>query len=176
MRFRISTLLLGAFLALTACTTPPITTPVVTSTVTMGDIAPLITYGPAVPVPAAGPFNAPAIGIDVPAQARNVTLTSAVLNLDVENQMKIPLTLRIFLGGNRDTVYDEANLLGEVSVKPQESRRISQAVKDPAIFKAEKVWAGITFSTPGTGLQRVDIEKSDAIVIHTSATVQVKLF
>lgn len=176
MRNRLLAGLLGAFMVLAGCTTPPITTPSVTSTVTMGDIAPLITYGPAVPVPAAGPFNLPAFGIDVPPNARSVNLTSAVLNLDVENQMKVPLTLAIYLGGNRDSVYDEANLLGEVNVAPQESRRISQPVKDPSIFKAEKVWAGIRFATPGSGGKFVDIEKSDAIVVHTSATVQVKLF
>lgn len=176
MRLRTLSVVCGAVMALTACTTPPITTPTTTSTVTMADIAPLITYGPAVPVPAAGPFNVPAIGIDVPANARSLTLTSAIMNLDVENKMKVPVNLRIFLSGSQDTAYDEANLLGEVSIPPQQSQRISQPVKDPSIFKAEKVWAGITFSTPGSSGQFVDIEKSDSIVVHTSATVQVKLF
>jgi hypothetical protein len=169
-------MLLGAFLVLTGCTTPPITTPAVESTVYLRDIVPGMPES-ATPmiVPAAGPFPLPAMGIDVPANARSVTLTAATLHLDLTNHMKIPLALKVYLAGNRDAVYDEANLLGEVALQPEQSGRIDQAVKDPTIFKGEKVWVGIRFSTQGSG-GLVTVKGGDSLVVRTSATVQVKLF
>jgi len=176
MRRRFLMLWLGALLLLVGCTTPPITTPQSESTVYLRDIVPIVPESPTpMIVPAAGPFPLPAMGVDVPSNARTVTLASAILHLDLTNQMKIPLGLKIFLSGNRDTVYDEANLLGEVNLEPEQSGRIDQAVKDPAIFKGEKVWVGIHFSTPGSG-GIVTVKGSDALVIRSSATVQVKLF
>lgn len=176
MRRRFLMLWLGALLLLVGCTTPPITTPQAESTVYLRDIVPIVPESPTpMVVPSAGPFPLPAMGVDVPANARTVTLTSAILHLDLTNHMKIPLGLKIFLSGNRDTVYDEANLLGEVSLEPEQSGRIDQAVKDPAIFKGEKVWVGIHFSTPGSG-GVVTVKGSDALVVRSSATVQVKLF
>lgn len=176
MRFRLIALLIGIVLTVVACTTPPITTPAAESTVYLRDIVPVVPESPTpMIVPAGGPFPLPAMGIDVPANVRSVTLTSAKLHLDLTNHMKIPLDLRIFLSGNRDTLYDEQNLLGEVQLEPEKSGRIDQAVKDPAIFKGEKVWVGIRFSTAGSrGL--VTVKGSDSLVIKTSATVQVKLF
>ena len=176
MRYRLLALLLGAFMVLAGCTTPPITTPESESVVYLRDIVPVVPESPTpMAVPKAGPFPLPALGVDVPANARSVTLTSAILHLDLTNHMKIPLGLRIYLSGNRDTVYDEANLLGEVALEPEQSGRIDQPVKDPAIFKGEKVWVGIHFSTPGSG-GIVTVKGSDALVIRSSATVQVKLF
>lgn len=175
-RFRFLPLLIGALLTLTACTTPPITTPTAESTVYLRDIVPVVPETPTpMIVPAGGPFPLPAMSIDVPANARSVTLTSAKLHLDLTNHMKIPLDLKIFLSGNRDTIYDAQNLLGEVQLEPEKSGRIDQAVKDPAIFKGEKIWVGIRFSTAGSrGM--VTVKGSDSLVITSSATVQVKLF
>ena len=168
--------LIAALLLLVGCTTPPITTPAVESTVYLRDIVPGMPESPTpLVVPAAGPFPLPAMGIDVPSNARSLTLTAATLHLDLTNHMKIPLDLRIFLSGNRDTVYEEANLLGEVSLQPEQSGRIDQAVKDPTIFKGEKVWVGIRFSTRGSG-GIVTVKGSDSLLVKTSATVQVKLF
>ncbi len=177
MRQRFLVPVILAALALSACSTPPITTPTVESTVTMNQIVPGMPDTPMpVLVPPAGPFDLPALGIDVPANARSVTLSSAILHLDVRNQMKIPLSLGIFLGGDRDQVYDAANLLGEVEIAPEQTGRIDQNVKDPTLFKAEKVWVGIRFRTAGSNGKLVTVQGSDAIVIGASATVQVKLF
>ncbi len=176
MRNRFLAGVLGMLMVLVGCTTPPITTPQAESTVYLRDIVPgMPESSTPMIVPAAGPFPLPAMGIDVPANARSVTLTSAILHLDLTNHMKIPLGLKIYLSGNRDTVYEEASLLGDVDLQPEQSGRIDQPVKDPAIFKGEKVWVGIRFSTPGTaGI--VTVKGSDSLVVKTSATVQVKLF
>lgn len=176
-RFRFLALLLAAVLSLLACTTPPITTPKVQSTVYLRDIVPGMPESrmPLI-VPATPVFNLPPAGIDVPENARRVTLASAVLHLDIQNQMKIPLTLKIYLSDKQDGLYSEANLLGDVSLVPEQSGRIDNTVKDPAIFKSEKVYVGIGMSTPGTGTDVASVQGSDAVVVDTSATVQVKLF
>ncbi|MNK87291.1 hypothetical protein D3C87_1072260 [compost metagenome] len=176
MRNRFLAGLLGMAMVLVGCTTPPITTPQAEATVYLRDIVPVVPESPTpMIVPAGGPFPLPAIGVDVPANARSVTLTAATLHLDLTNHMKIPLGLKVYLSGNRDTVYEDASLLGEVDLQPEQAGRIDQPVKDPAIFKGEKVWVGIRFSTPGSG-GIVTVQGSDSLVVRTSATVQVKLF
>ena len=101
-------LFLGAILALVGCSTPPITTPSVTSTVYLRDIVPGMPETPTPTlVPAAGPFNLPPAAIDVPPNARSVTLTSATLNMDFKNQMKVPLGLKIYLSNAQNAVYDD---------------------------------------------------------------------
>lgn len=164
---------------LTACaglTTPPIDTPHSTFSVTLnqmtgGNYASNVTLPLFPPVPT---FRSPAQAIDVPANARNVNLASAILHLRLTNRMQIPLTLQLALSKQADPYADAASALGApITIQPQETKPIDQSV-DPTLFKQEKVYLGTSFSSPGRN-EAVTVSGTDAIDVESWATVQVKL-
>lgn len=167
-------------LSLAACTTPPITTPPAKSTVKLRDLWPNAPQATAtVPVPPLPVFrvNYPeGVAIEVPANARSVNLTSAALNMAITNRMKFPLTLQLFLA--RSNPYDTqgAALTPEpITIAANETKRVNQQV-DPTLFKQERIFLGLSFSSPGTGLEAVEVNPEDAVDVETTATVQVRLF
>lgn len=174
------TLIPAAALLLTACaglTTPPIDTPHTTFSVTLnqmsgGNYASSVSLPLFPPIPS---FRSPAQAIDVPANARNVNLASAVLHLRLTNGMQIPLTLQLALSKQADPYADASAALGApITIQPKETKPIDQNV-DPTLFKQEKLYLGTTFSSPGRG-EPVTVSGTDAVDVESWATVQVKLF
>lgn len=175
----------AAALLLTACsglTTPPIDTPHAKSSVTLSQM----TNGQ-VPEGAAAPATVPPVqgfkvndpegmAIDVPSNARNVNLASAILHLKLTNHMQIPLTLQFYLSKtNRPYADASASLTTEpVVIEANESKQIDKAV-DPTLFKQEKIYLGVTYGTSGTFPRIVTVSGSDAIESETWATVTVKV-
>lgn len=170
----------AAALLLSACsglTTPPIDTPHSTFSVTLNQMLGT-NYGSSVTLPLLPPvpsFQMPARAIDVPSNARNVNLASAVLHLKLTNRMQMPLTLKLALSKQSDPYADPAAALGEAfTIQPQETKQVDSNV-DPTLFKQEQVYLGVTFSSPGKS-QPVTVSGSDSIDGEAWATVQVKLF
>lgn len=170
----------AAALLLSACaglTTPPIDTPHSTFSVTLNQMTGG-NYGSSVyspiglpPVPS---FRMPAQAIDVPSNARNVNLASAILHLRLTNKMQMPLTLQLALSKQSDPYGDPTASLGSaITIQPQETKPIDQNV-DPSLFKQEKLYLGVTFSSPGTS-QPVTVSGTDSVDGEAWATVQVKL-
>ncbi|MBM3270827.1 MAG: hypothetical protein FJZ01_24615 [Candidatus Sericytochromatia bacterium] len=172
-------LLVGLTALLGACsfTTPPVDTPQVVKTFTLGDLwpsAPETTLIPvAVPVDLP-PYNVAeaegGIAIDVPAQARAANITSAVLHIGLRSQMKIGLAFKFFLA--REKPYASV-ALAETTVQPGETKQVDAAF-DTSLLKNEKVYAGVQAQ-----VQKSDpavVKKSDPLTTTTWATVQIKLF
>ncbi len=174
------TLIPAAALLLSACsglTTPPIDTPHSPFSVTLNQMSGG-NYGSSVTLPLFPPipsFRMPAQAIDVPSNARSVNLASAVLHLKLTNKMQLPLTLQLALSKQTDPYADPASALGAAfTIQPAETKQVDSNV-DPTIFKQEKVYLGVTFSSPGTS-QPVTVSGSDSIDGEAWATVQVKVF
>lgn len=167
-------------MALVACTTPPIDTPHVNGSVTLSELTglPRETAGPAtVPKVPAFNINSPeGLPITVPDNARAVTLSAATLHIKLTNRMTIPLAFKLALS-KTDRPYEDAS----ASLNPEpllieagESKQIDQSV-DPTLFKQQKVYMGVTLSTPGNFPKIVTVKGTDAIDVESWVTVQVKL-
>lgn len=61
-----------------------------------------------------------------------------------------------------------------ITIQPGKTEKITKPV-DPTLFKQEKVYLGVTFSTPGTFPNMVTVSGDDAVEVESWATVQVKL-
>ncbi|MNX78783.1 hypothetical protein D3C86_1103900 [compost metagenome] len=164
--------------ALAACTTPPIDTPHASSSVTLsqmtgGAISP--GFSGMAPVPAVPAFRMPVVPIDVPPNAASANLAEAILHVTLTNRMTIPLTLKISLSKSENPYDDPSASFGDaVEIQPGASKQLDKSV-DPTLFKQPKVYFGMTFSTPGTGLTPVAIKGSDSLDLESWATVKVKL-
>lgn len=167
----------AAALLLAACSTPPIDTPHSTFSVTLNQMTGG-NYGSSVSLPlfpAIPSFKMPAQAIDVPANARTVSLSSAILHLRLTNKMQFPLTLQLALSKQADPYGDPTAALGApITIQPKETKPIDQSV-DPTLFKQEKLYLGVTFSSPGSSTP-VTVSGSDSVDGEVWATVQVKLF
>lgn len=169
-------------LAAVACTTPPVTTPSATFSVTMSELCPQCSFPlPMVSLPASLPpfqveANQGGLPITVPSQARSLPISSATLNTQIQNQMKVPLTLSLAL--SKDNAYSaDADQLGTVSLDPGAVQTLNSPF-DPSLLKNQTIYAGVTVtigstsSVPGVTM----LQATDAINATTSATVQFKLF
>lgn len=165
-----------ALAGLAGCTTPPIDTPKSQVSVTLGDLWPDAPEA----APAVVPANLPAypvkkdqggLAVQVPDQARQVSVTSSVLHLSLTNRMKLPLTLTFYLA--KENPYAAANQLGTASLAPGETRQIDAAF-DPALLKNPVLHAGVEVAI-GKTAGPVLVRKADPLEAITWATVQVKL-
>ncbi len=177
MQRSIAASVVAGLLAACSFTTPPIDTPQVKSAFTLGDLwpgAPESTLVPvAVPVDLP-PYNVAesegGIAIEIPGQAQTANITTAVLHIQLQSQMKIGLAFKFYLAKEKPYA---TTAIAETTIQPGETKQVD-ANFDPALLKNAKIYAGVQAqvlkSDPAV------VKKSDPLTATTWATVQLKLF
>jgi|GEM_PF-1946706 hypothetical protein len=162
--------------------TPPIDTPhtppqsITFSQMTNGLVAAGTTAPVIVPAFPPFPINPPqGMAISVPSNAQTVNLSSAILHMKLQNQMKVPLNLNISLSKTSTPYSDSSAATASVSLSPGQTTQSDLNV-DPTLFKQATVYLGVGVGTPGTGGQLTTVSGSDAVTVESWVTVQVKLF
>lgn len=157
-------------------TTPPIDTPKQTSTFTLGDLWPSAPESTIVPV--AIPSNLPpyrvqesegGMAIDVPAQAQSLNVSSGVLHLKLDSQMKIRLGFKFYLAKENSYATDP---IGQVEIGPGESRQIDMNF-DTSLLKNPKIYAGVQAQVLES--DAAVVKKSDPLTATVWATLQIKV-
>lgn len=160
-----------------ACTTPPINTPTVTTTVTLQELG---YTGPSGNVPLVPPlpqFNAPPQAVNT-SQAQSVTVSTAVLHMKLTNNMQLPLNLSFYLAPTSSGVYSTTPIAtASLAAAGQPGSTVNdlQANIDPTLLKSNPLYVGVGVGTPGSNTP-VTVQPSDNVQAVSYLTVQVKLF
>ncbi len=168
--------LVGGCASFPGFTTPPFDTPRQTSTFTLGDLWPNAPESTIVPV--AIPTNLPpykvkegegGIPIEIPANAQQVNVASAILHIKLQSAMNVRLGFKFYMA--KENPYSTAPI-GEVAIGPGETRQVDAAF-DTTLLKNPKIFSGVEVqvlqSDPAV------VKRSDSLTATIWATVQLKL-
>lgn len=166
--------------ALGACTLPPIQTPELSFTIPYSTFVPNAAQALPVPLPGLPAFSdvkVPKTNIPVPAEAKTVSLATAVLNLKLRNTGPVPMNIQLFLSGEGTNPYEQPPLGGAEGMiaLPRGGVEVTKSLPiDVALLRQPSLELGCMMGSPGTS-DPVQFKADDAIIVNQSVKVQIKV-